>query len=273
MTDSVLEAVLRRDRLLVAGALGVIAALAWGYVLWLAVDMDMGGMDMPEFRMIPAGLGLMAPADAPWGLIEFTFVFVMWVVMMIGMMAPSAAPMILMYARVGRQGSAKGKPLVATGWFAAGYFLTWIGFSLVATLVQWMVERAALLDSRMTSASNVFGGIVLIAAGVYQWSPLKDVCLVRCQSPIGFLMRYGGFRSDLPGCLLMGFRHGAYCIGCCWALMALLFVGGVMNVLWIALLALVVLLEKLAPFGRWIALAVGAVCIGAGAGMLYFMRV
>jgi len=270
MTDSALEAVLRRDRLLVAGALGVIAVLAWGYVLWLAVDMDMGGMDMPEFRMIPAGLGLMALADAPWGLIEFTFVFVMWVVMMIGMMAPSVAPMILMYARVGRQGNVKGKPLAATGWFAASYFLTWMGFALAATLVQWMVERAALLDSRMASASNVFGGIVLIAAGVYQWSPLKDVCLAQCQSPIGFLMRYGGFRGDLPGCLLIGLRHGAYCIGCCWALMALLFVGGVMNVLWIALLALLVLLEKLASFGRWIARAAGVACVTAGAGMLFF---
>jgi predicted metal-binding membrane protein len=270
MTDSALEAVLRRDRLLVAGALGVIAALAWGYVLWLAADMDMGGMDMPEFRMIPAGLGLMAPVDAPWGVIEFAFVFVMWAVMMIGMMAPSVAPMILMYARVGRHGNAKGKPLAATGWFAAGYFLTWIGFSLAATLVQWMIERAALLDSRMASASNVFGGIVLIAAGVYQWSPLKDVCLAQCQSPIGFLMRYGGFRGDLPGCLLMGLRHGAYCIGCCWVLMALLFVGGVMNVLWIALLAVLVLLEKLAPFGRWIARAAGVACVVAGAEMLFF---
>ena len=270
MTDSALEAVLRRDRLLVAGALGVIAVLAWGYVLWLAADMDMGGMDMTGFRMIPAGIGIMLPANEPWRAIEFAFVFLMWAVMMIGMMAPSVAPMILMYARVGRQGSAKGKPLVATGWFAAGYFLTWIGFSLVATLVQWMVERATLLDSRMASASNVFGGLVLIAAGVYQWSPLKDVCLVRCQSPIGFLMRYGGFRSDLPGCLLMGFRHGAYCIGCCWALMALLFVGGVMNVLWIALLALLVLLEKLASFGRWIARAAGVACVTAGAGMLFF---
>ena len=111
---------------------------------------------------------------------------------------------------------------------------------------------------------------MLIAAGVYQWSPLKDVCLAQCQSPIGFLMRYGGFRGDLPGCLLMGLRHGAYCIGCCWALMALLFVGGVMNVLWIALLAMLVLLEKLAPFGRWIARAAGAVCVGAGAAMLFF---
>ena len=270
MTNSTLGAVLRRDRLFVAGALGVIVALAWGYVLWLAADMDMGGMDMAGFRMIPAGSGIMAPANAPWRAVEFAFVFAMWAVMMGGMMAPSAAPMILMYARVGRQGNAEGKPLAATGWFAAGYFLAWMGFSLAATLVQWMIERAALLDARMVSASNVLGGIVLIAAGVYQWSPLKDVCLAQCQSPIGFLMRYGGFRSDLPGCLLMGLRHGAYCIGCCWALMALLFVGGVMNVLWIALLAMLVLLEKLAPFGRWIARAAGAVCVGAGAAMLFF---
>jgi predicted metal-binding membrane protein len=270
MTDSALEAVLRRDRLLVAGALAVTVALAWAYVLWLAADMDMGGMDMTGFRMIPAGIGIMLPANEPWRAIEFAYVFVMWAVMMVGMMAPSAAPMILMYARVGRQGRIAGKPLVATGWFAAGYFLIWIGFSLAATLVQWMIERAALLDSRMTSASDVLGGIVLIAAGVYQWSSLKDVCLAQCQSPIGFLMRYGGFRGDLPGCLLMGLRHGAYCIGCCWALMALLFVGGVMNVLWIALLALLVLLEKLAPFGRWIARAVGVACVAAGAGMLFF---
>ena len=270
MTDSALEAVLRRDRLLIVGALGVTAALAWGYVLWLAADMDMGGMDMTGFRMIPAGLGLMAPASAPWGVIEFAFVFVMWAVMMIGMMAPSVAPMILMYARVGRERNAKGKPLAATGWFAGGYFLTWIAFSLAATLIQWMIERAALLDSRMASASTVLGGIVLIAAGVYQWSPLKHVCLAQCQSPIGFLMRYGGFRGDLPGCLLMGLRHGAYCIGCCWVLMALLFVGGVMNVLWIAVLALIVLLEKLTPFGTWIARAAGAVCVGSGAGMLFF---
>jgi predicted metal-binding membrane protein len=269
MTDSALETVLRRDRLLVAGALGVTAALAWGYVLWLAADMDMGGMDMTGFRMIPAGLGLMAPANAPWGVIEFAFVFVMWAVMMIGMMAPSAAPMILMYARVGRQGNVEGKPFAATGWFAAGYFLAWTGFSVAATLVQWMIDRAALLDSGMASASNALGGIVLIAAGVYQWSPLKDACLAQCQSPIGFLMRYGGFRRDLPGCLLMGLRHGAYCIGCCWALMALLFVGGVMNVLWIALLALLVLLEKLVPFGRWIARAAGVACVATGAGMLF----
>jgi predicted metal-binding membrane protein len=182
MTDGTLEAVLRRDRLIVAGALAVIAALAWGYVLWLAADMDMGGMDMAGFRMIPAGIGIMAPANAPWRAVEFAFVFAMWAVMMVGMMAPSAAPMILMYARVGRQAKVAGKPLAATGWFASGYFLAWIGFSLAATSVQWVVERAALLDSRMASASNVFGGIVLIAVGAYQWTPLKDICLAECQS-------------------------------------------------------------------------------------------
>jgi len=268
MTDSSLETVLRRDRLVVAGAVGVIIALAWGYMLWLAADMDMGGMDMTGFRMIPAGIGIMAPANAPWGAIEFAFVFAMWAVMMVGMMAPSAAPMILIYARVGRQGKADGKPLAATGWFAAGYFLAWTGFSLAATLFQWVVERAALLDFRMASASTVFGGIVLIAAGVYQWTPLKDVCLAQCQSPFQFLMRHGGFRGNVPGCVMLGLRHGAYCVGCCWVLMALLFVGGVMNVLWIALLALLVLLEKLTPFGRWVARAAGVAFVAVGAAML-----
>jgi predicted metal-binding membrane protein len=166
------------------------------------------------------------------------------------MMAPSAAPMILMYARMGRQAAVAGTPLAATGWFAAGYFLAWIGFSVLATIVQWALERAALLDTAMASASNVLGGIVLIGTGVYQWTPLKDVCLRQCQTPLLFLMRHGGFRGEMPGCLLLGLRHGAYCVGCCWVLMTLLFVGGVMNVLWIAVLALLVLQEKLTPIGR-----------------------
>jgi predicted metal-binding membrane protein len=239
-------------------------------VVWLAADMDMGGMDMTGFRMIPAGIGIMAPAQAPWKPVEFAFVFAMWVVMMVGMMAPSAAPMILMYARVGRHWAAAGKPLAAAGWFAAGYFLAWIGFSLAATLVQWVLERTAVLDSRMASASNILGGIVLIAAGVYQWTPLKDVCLAQCQTPFQFLIQHGGFRGDMRGCVLLGLRHGGYCVGCCWVLMALLFVGGVMNVLWIALLALLVLVEKLTPVGRWVARAAGLACVLAGAWMLSF---
>src|SRR5580693_2999662 len=148
MSDSTLETVLRRDSLVVAGALGVIAALAWGYVLWLANDMDMGGMDMTGFRMIPAGIGIMLPATEPWRALEFGYVFLMWAVMMVGMMAPSAAPMILLYARVGRGGKAQGKPFAATGWFAAGYLLAWTAFALAATFLQWVAERAALLDAR-----------------------------------------------------------------------------------------------------------------------------
>jgi predicted metal-binding membrane protein len=205
MTNSVLETLLRRDRLLIAGALGMTAAMAWGYVLWLAADIDMGGMDMTGFRMLPAGRGLMAPVNAPWGVIEFPFVFVMWAVMMIAMMAPSVAPMIFTYARVGREENVEGAPLAATGWFAAGYFLTWMGFALVATLIQWMMERAGFLNSEMASTSRVLGGILLIAAGIYQWSPLKELCLTRCQSPIDFLTRYGGYRNDLPAAWSWGF--------------------------------------------------------------------
>jgi len=268
MAVAAIESVLRRDRTIVAAALVMLTALVWAYVWWLAADMDMGGMDMAGFRMIPAGMGLMAPANVPWRPIEFAFVFTMWAVMMVGMMAPSAAPLILIYARLGRQTKSAGKPFAATGWFAAGYFLVWIGFALAATFVQWVLERTALLDSRMASASNVFGAIVLIAAGIYQWTPLKDVCLTQCQSPFQFLMSYGGFRGDVPGCLLLGLRHGAYCVGCCWVLMALLFVGGVMNVLWIALLALLVLLEKLTPYGRWAGRVAGIACVAAGAWML-----
>jgi predicted metal-binding membrane protein len=182
MTNTALETVLRRDRLVVAGALGVLAVLAWSYVLWLAADMDMGGMDMGESRMVPAGMGLMVPRIAPWSGMEFALVFAMWVVMMIGMMTPSAAPMILIYTRVGRQAAIANKPFAATGWFAAGYFLAWIGFALIATAAQWTLDRAALLDPMMASASNVLGGIVLIAAGMYQWTRLKDVCLAKCQS-------------------------------------------------------------------------------------------
>ena len=185
-------------------------------------------------------MGLMIPT-------EFAFVFAMWTVMMVSMMTPSAAPMILMYTRVGRQTQARGRPLAATVWFGAGYFLVWIAFALLATLVQWAFDRAELLDFTMASTSTVVGGLLFIAAGSYQWTKLKDACLTQCQKPFAFLMRHGGFRGEAPGSLMLGVRHGAYCVGCCWALMALLLVGGVMNVLWIVPLALLILLEKGAP--------------------------
>src|SRR5215471_3262920 len=210
MATAPLETVLRRDGIVVAAALVGLTALAWAYVLWLAADMDMGGMDMSDFRMIPAGTGIMAQALSPWSGIEFAFVFAMWAVMMVGMMTPSAAPMILIYARLGRQAAVADKPFAATGWFVAGYLLTWIGFALVATAAQWALDRVALLDPMMASASRTFGGLVLIAAGIYQWAPLKDMCLAQCQSPLMFVRRHGGFRGGPRGSLTLGLRHGAY---------------------------------------------------------------
>jgi predicted metal-binding membrane protein len=257
------------DRFVICLALILLTALAWIYLLWLSADMDMGGMDMTGFRAIPSGMGYMMPARTPWRSIEFAFVFAMWTVMMVGMMTPSATPMILMYARVGRLTETRGTLLAATAWFVAGYILSWAAFSLLATLIQWMLERTALLNPAMATTSNVLGALVFIAAGSYQWTRLKDVCLVECQTPFAFLMRHGGFRHDALGSALLGLRHGAYCVGCCGALMALLFVGGVMNLLWIALLALFVLLEKVtSSFGRLIAPVSGTLLMVAGTSLL-----
>jgi predicted metal-binding membrane protein len=234
----------------VALALILLSALAWSYLLWLSADMGMGGMDISGFRMVPSGMGLKVPTHTPWPAIEFASVFVMWTVMMVGMMVPSAVPMILMYARVGRATQAQGTPLGATAYFSIGYVVVWAAFSLFATLAQWALERAGLLDSTMASTSNILGGVILVASGSYQWTRLKSICLAQCQMPFAFLIRHGGFRRDAPGALVLGLRHGAYCVGCCWMLMTLLFVGGVMNVLWTGLLALVVLLEKVIPWTR-----------------------
>ena len=256
--------VLRRDRIVIILAFTLLTALAWSYLLWLAADMGMGGMDMTGFRMIPSGMGLMIPAQMPWRAMEFAFVFAMWTVMMVGMMTPSAMPMILMYARVGRETEPQGAPLSATIWFAAGYFLVWTAFALLAKFVQWAFERTAVLDSAMASTNNVVGGLLFVAAGSYQWTRLKELCLAQCQTPFAFLMRQGGFRRDAPRSLMLGLCHGAYCVGCCWALMALLLVGGVMNVLWIVLLALVILLEKVTSFGGPIARLVGIVLVAKG---------
>jgi predicted metal-binding membrane protein len=264
----VFEAVLRRERAVVIAALAILTALAWMDLAWLADDMAMGGMDMSEFRMIPAGQGLMMPAGAPWQPIEFAYVFAMWTVMMIGMMTPSVAPMILIYARVGRQADMSGQPFAASAWFAAGYLVAWMAFSLAATFAQWALQRAALLTPMMESASNVLGGVVLIAAGVYQWTPVKEACLSYCQAPLTFIMRHGGFRREAAGALTLGFRHGLYCIGCCWALMLLLFVGGIMNLLWIAALAMLVLFEKTVPFGKSVSRVAGVAFIATGAWLL-----
>ncbi len=265
MTQAAIESILRRGRVIAAVALFLLTALAWAYVLWLADTMSMGGMEMPGMRMNANPLGAaMIPAFQPWSAREFALMFGMWAIMMFGMMTPSAAPMILIYARVGRQAEMQGKPLARTAYFAAGYLLAWSAFSLVATTGQWGLERASLLTPMMASASNIVGGIVLVAAGMYQWTPLKDICLSHCQTPLMFIERHGGFRREPLGSLRMGFRHGLYCVGCCWALMALLFVGGIMNVVWIAGIAIFVLAEKVIPLGHILSRVAGSALTAAG---------
>ncbi|HEU4659188.1 MAG TPA: DUF2182 domain-containing protein [Pseudolabrys sp.] len=280
MNATALESVLRRDRMIVAAALAMLIAMAWVYIVALANSMASGGMSMGGMPMhesasmnmdANAGTtlgGMLAPAFKPWTIVEFTTTFVMWAVMMVGMMMPSAAPMILIYARVGRQAALQGKPFAATGFFAGGYLLAWFLFSLAATGGQWALDRAALLTPMMATTSDVLGALVLIAAGLFQWTPVKDVCLKHCQAPLSFIQHHGGFRRDALGSLAIGFRHGTYCVGCCWALMALLFVGGVMNVLWIAGLAIFVLLEKVIPLGRIVSRVAGVALTAWGMWLL-----
>lgn len=266
MSESALEHVLRRDRAIIIAALTAITVLAWSYIVWLANIMDMGGLPMSGMPDMGA---MLAPAFKPWTVTDFVVMFVMWTVMMIGMMTPSVAPIILIYARVGRQAERQDKPLAATSFFAGGYLLAWTATSLFATIGQWLMERAALLTPMMTTTSGIAGGLILMAVGVYQWTPAKSACLKHCRAPLSFIQQRGGFRRDSLGSLTVGFHHGLFCIGCCWALMALLFVGGIMNIVWIAGLTTFVLLEKVAPLGRVITRGAGAGLIVSGAWLLF----
>ena len=253
MTGSALETVLRRDRLIVIAALATVVVLCFVYLASLAAAPGMAGM---------------APAARPWGPKDALAMLLMWSAMMIGMMAPSVAPMILIYARVGRQAQSRGTPFAPAGWFALGYFLAWIAFAALATALQWALESALLISPMIAGATPLLGAVLLIAAGIYQWTPLKTACLAQCQAPLQFIQRHGGFRPERQPSVVLGVRHGFYCIGCCWALMLLLFVGGVMNLLWIAAIGALVLAEKLIP-GRLFQRVTGIVLIASGTALLF----
>jgi predicted metal-binding membrane protein len=242
---TVLERGLRRDRVLVITALVLVVVLSWAYVL---AGAGMSMQDMPGMLMPMPG--------EPWTLSYAGLVLVMWATMMAAMMLPSAAPMILLYGTVARRQQSPNSSSFATSVFALGYLLVWAGFSVVVVAVQNGLEQAAMLSPMIKTTNAVLAGSVLIAAGLYQWSPLKQACLRRCRSPLEFLATE--WRQGLSGAFTMGLRHGAYCVGCCWALMLLLFVGGVMNLAWIGGLALFVLVEKLAPAGHWVGRLAGA---------------
>ncbi len=239
-----LEIVLKRDRVVVLAGIVAIAALAWAYTVHLAGDM--GNMAMPNTQS--------------WGAVDFATMFVMWLVMMVAMMVPTAAPMILLFASVNRKRREQEGPFVPTGVFLLGYVIAWTGFAALATVANWGLHTGGLMSSMMgESGSSFLGGGLLLAAGAFQWGRLKSVCLTHCRSPMGFLMT--GWRDGVGGALRMGMGHGVFCLGCCWVLMTLLFVLGVMNLIWIAALSGFVLLEKIALGGHRLSRVTGFVLI------------
>lgn len=250
-----------RDRAVPLAAIAAVTAIAWGYLAVLAHGM--AGMDA---MAASGGSMALSTAPRPWTLADGIAMLAMWWVMMAAMMLPSATPMILTVATVNRRRRARGEPSVATALFAAGYLIAWGGFSAAATAAQWGLEEAALLSSMMAASSPMLGGALLVAAGLYQLTPLKHACLRHCRSPFDFVLNR--WRDGAGGALAMGVEHGLYCLGCCWAMMALLFVFGVMNLIWIAALSVLVLAEKAVPGGPWIARAGGIAMAVAGAGLL-----
>jgi len=256
MSNEVAETILRRDRAIVLSGLAVIAALAWVYTSYLAHDMH--NMDM--------GMEMAMPRMQVWGVVDFALMFVMWAVMMVAMMTPSAAPMILTFANVNRGRRKQSLPYAPTGVFLLGYLVVWAGFSVLAATAQWGLHSASLISPTMVSTSPILGGVLLLAAGIYQWTPLKYACLRQCRSPLGFILNE--WREGEWGAFLMGLKHGGYCTGCCWSLMALLFVAGVMNLLWVAAIAGFVLLEKVLPAGHWVGRVAGVMLVGWGAWVL-----
>jgi predicted metal-binding membrane protein len=259
MSQAAIESLLRRDRLVVSVALGALSVAAWAYLGYLAFAMsDMATSDMPGMP----GMSITMPDMHPWSWIEFAALLVMWTVMMVAMMTPAAAPMILTFAAIHRRRAAAGQASVPTAIFVLGYFLAWTVYSLAAAAAQAGLHTAALLSPEMAATSSLFAGGLLIAAGVFQWTPLKRACLAACRSPLSFLM--SRWREGAGGAFLMGLRHGVYCLGCCWALMALLFVAGVMNLLWVAAIAVLVLIEKVTPRGHAVGRVGGVGLIVAG---------
>jgi len=248
-TPPIQSPLLLRDRLVIWGCLGTITLLAWIYLIRAstASDNTMGGMKMAM------------PMSHQWTPGDMWLMFVMWAVMMVATMLPGTTPMLMMFARIARgRGFAAGPNF----WlFAGGYIIVWTLFSACATIMQTALQNASVVSDELR-VNPFIGGLILILAGLYQFTPLKTACLSHCRSPIGFFMTE--WRDGMAGALMMGIRHGSYCVGCCWSLMLLLFAAGVMNLLWVATISVLVLVEKASRYGKPIANAAGAVLVGSG---------
>jgi predicted metal-binding membrane protein len=251
----------RRGRFMVGAGLAILAALAWAYILDMSHSISLGGgnpsapMAMPMSSGQGPGLGWLVP---------------MWIIMMIAMMVPSAAPTILLFTGVARNRRARGVSTASAAVFTAGYILVWALYATVAAVAQWQLHRMALLSSSMAASSALFAGALLVFAGAYQWLPLKGACLSHCHSPLGFFSHH--WREGRTGALVMGMEHGSYCVGCCWALMTLLFVAGVMNLLWVAAIAGFVLIEKLVDKGRVFGRVGGVLLVAVGLWLIVSAR-
>lgn len=246
MEHTVLEKALRHDRILMLGGLLIITTLAWAYLFMGAGMSHLMAGDMPR------------QAD-PWTWRYTVIMLTMWIVMMAAMMLPSVTSMLLLFMKITHARQTPGQCTVTVGVFALGYLAAWTGFSLVAVALQFGLETAAFLSPMMQVTNTTLAGMVLIAAGIYQWTPLKHTCLRHCRSPLDYVLSH--WRTGRSGAFLMGCHHGLYCVGCCWMIMLLLFVGGVMNLLWIAGLAILVLGEKLLPAGHWLSRSLGLVLL------------
>jgi predicted metal-binding membrane protein len=244
-----------------AAGLILLCLLSWWYVL------DGAGTGMSTLAMstweFPPPRYTDHADDWSW---SYALVMLgMWWVMMVAMMIPSAAPTLLLYVRVHRHHQPHGHG-PHTFLFLSGYLLAWLLFSVAATLLHYLLERSGLVHGMlMWSSSAMLTGALLLLAGAYQLTPLKHTCLIQCRSPAPWLARH--WRAGAGGALRMGLHHGLFCVGCCWSLMLLLFAGGVMNLVWIVGLAIIVLLEKLLPWGEWLARGSGVLLLAAG-GML-----
>ena len=253
------ENILRKDRLIIISALFIISLLAWLYIIYLYRQMTVMNMDALFFAM---------PMTPSWTMTDFTLLFLMWLVMMIAMMTPAVAPLILIFATVNRQRKQQNRPFVNTAYLMTGYFLVWAAFSLAATSLQWLLQQISLLNPEMKTTSKILGSVILMATGIFQFTTLKHSCLQYCRTPIEFVHRH--WKEGKQGALRMGIQNGFYCLGCCWMLMVLLFVAGIMNLLWVAVIALFVLIEKISSRTKWISYVAGVVLILYG--VLFLIR-
>jgi predicted metal-binding membrane protein len=263
------------ERLWVSGGLAAVTLLAWGYTARMALTAGTGKpgaeaiMGHGAHRMMGHGAmhSALHPHLAVWGVAEAGMTFVMWTVMMAAMMLPTAIPMVLAFAAINRQRE-DGGAIVPVGAFTVGYLGAWTLYGVGATATQWGLHRAALLSPVTLACGPILGGALLIAAGLFQWTPWKDACLSKCRNPFGFLLTH--WRPGRLGALGLGSRYGLYCVGCCWLLMALSFALGVMNLVWMAAVTIFMMVEKVAPAGRVVSRAAGVGLAVWGGWLLLF---